>query len=183
MKEIEAKILEINRQKITETLEAKGASKIFDSEITTVFLDFQNGSIGKRRDVLRLRKIRNKTELTYKKVNTTQEVKEAEETNVEVSNYETALAILQSIGLTIRELMQKHRISYRLGEVRFDIDRYIGDYGFIPEFLEIEGDVESIHKYAELLGFQPKDCLSWSTSELVNYYFNKKQIEEKAVKP
>jgi predicted adenylyl cyclase CyaB len=174
MKEIEVKILEIKKQKVTDTLETLGAKKVFDGEVTTVFLDFQDGSIGKRMDVLRLRKMQDKTELTYKKVNVTRVAKEAEETNVEVSNFKATLAILQRLGLSVTEQMQKHRVSYKLDKARFDIDHYSGEFGFIPEFLEIEGDIEAIHRYAELLGFTPKDCLPWSTTELVNYYFNKK---------
>ncbi len=34
--------------------------------------------------------------------------------------------------------MQKHRVSYILGDARFDFDKYGGDYGYIPEFMEIE---------------------------------------------
>ena len=36
MKEIEAKILEIDRKKIEETLSTLGAKKIFDGEIETI---------------------------------------------------------------------------------------------------------------------------------------------------
>jgi adenylate cyclase class IV len=66
--------------------------------------------------------------------------------------------------------MEKHRLSYKIGSVRFDIDRYTGEYRFIPEFLEIEGPEEDIKKYAKLLGFQERDCLPWSTDELISRY-------------
>ncbi|MCW4000623.1 MAG: class IV adenylate cyclase [Candidatus Bathyarchaeota archaeon] len=180
MKEVEVKILEVNRQKLTGALEGMGAKKVFDGEVTTVFLDFPDGQIGKRGDVLRIRRMQQKTEVTYKKIKAAQAVKEADETNLEVSDYDSALAILQCLGLTVTGQMQKHRVSYRLDGVHFDIDRYSSDYGFIPEFLEIEGTVENIHRYAGLLGYQPKDCLPWSTSQLVDYYFNKKHKQEKS---
>ena len=62
-----------------------------------------------------------------------------------------------------------------LMDARFDFDRYSGDYGYIPEFLEIEAkNIDLIYKYAELLGFKAKDCLPWSTTDLVKHYSYKK---------
>jgi adenylate cyclase, class 2 len=179
MKEIEAKILEINRKKVEETLTGKGAKKIFDGDIQTFFFDFKDGAIVKAKNVLRLRKEENKTELTFKKVHVTQSAKVAEEYSVEVSNFETMKTILENLGLSTTENMQKHRISYRLDNARFDIDCYLGNYGYIPEFLEIEAENSGLlHKYASLLGFKAKDCLLWSTDELIQYYSSKKEKTE-----
>ena len=171
MKELEVKILEVNRIKIGETLAGLGAKKVFDGDIETSFFDFKDSTIIKAKNVLRLRKEQNKTELTYKKVHVTQKAKVAEEYSVEVSNLETMKKILENLGLSIIESMQKHRVSYTLDHVRFDIDRYFGGYGYIPELLEIEAEnIDLIHKYAALLGFKAKDCLPWSTNELIRHY-------------
>ncbi len=78
--------------------------------------------------------------------------------------------ILENLGLSVKESMEKHRVSYMLDHVRFDIDRYFGSYAYIPEFMEIEADPDLIHKYAELLGFKKEDCLPWSTIELIQHY-------------
>ena len=175
MKEIEAKILEINRQKIEETLTRLGAKKIFDGDIQTFFFDFKDGTIIKAKNVLRLRKEQNQIELTFKKVHVTQTAKVAEEYSVEISNLETMKKILENLGLYVIENMQKHRISYKLDQARFDIDCYYGDYNYIPEFLEIEAEnTNSLHKYAALLGFKAEDCLPWSTNELIRHYSLKK---------
>jgi predicted adenylyl cyclase CyaB len=171
MKELEVKILEVNRIKIEETLASLGAKKVFDGDIQTMFFDFKDGTIIKAKNVLRLRKEQDKTELTYKKVHVTQTVKLAEEYSVDVSNLETMKKILENIGLSITENMQKHRVSYTIDHTRFDIDCYAGNYGYIPEFMEIEAEnIDLIHKYAALLGFKAKDCLPWSTDELIRYY-------------
>jgi len=175
MKEIEVKILEVNKEKVEETLARLGALKIFDGNIQTLFFDFPDGRIVEAKDVLRLRKEQEKAELTYKKVHVTQTAKNAEEYSVEVSNIETTQKILEYLGLVATEKMLKHRISYEVDNVRFDIDRYLDNYKFIPEFMEIEAEnVDAIYKYAELLGFKPKDCLPWSTEELIRYYKEKK---------
>ena len=175
MKELEVKILEVNRTRIEETLTSLGAKKVFDGDIQTSFFDFKEGTIIKAKNVLRLRKEQDKTELTYKKVHMTQTAKLAEEYSVEVSNLELMKKILENLGLTVTESMQKHRVSYTLDHTRFDIDRYAGSYRYIPEFLEIEAEnIDLIHKYAGLLGFKAEDCLPWSTNELIQHYSFKK---------
>jgi predicted adenylyl cyclase CyaB len=162
MKETEVKILEVNK------------AKVFDGDIKTLFFDFKKGTIIRQKNVLRLRKEQDKTELTYKKVYFTPSTKTAEEYSVEVSSLETMEKILENLGLSIIESMQKHRVSYTIDDARFDFDRYFGRYGFIPEFLEIEANnTDLIYKYAALLGFKRKDCLPWSTTELINHYFSK----------
>jgi adenylate cyclase, class 2 len=176
MKEIEAKILQVNGKKIEEVLVSLGASKVFDGEIQTFFFDFKDNSIIKARNVLRIRKEEEKTELTYKKVSVTKGAKVAEEYSVEVSDFETTKKILESLGLEATENMRKHRISYLLNNTRFDIDHHLDRYSFIPEFLEIEAESEeAIHRYAGLLGFKHDDCLPWSTNELIKYYSSAKE--------
>jgi predicted adenylyl cyclase CyaB len=175
MKELEVKILEVNGHRIEEILANLGAKRVFDGEIETLFFDFKDGAIAKAKDVLRLRNEKNKAELTYKTVLGNHEAKVAEEYSVEVSDLESMKKILEHLGLSVIESMQKHRISYSLDRVHFDLDRYTGDYGYIPELLEIEAEnIELIHEYAEILGFKAKDCLPWSTNELIHYYSSKK---------
>ena len=96
MRETEVKIIEINRHKIEQTLTALKAVKIFDAEITTIFLDFIDNRIQKGKNVLRLRKQPDKVELTYKKVETEQTVKIAEEYTVEVSSLDSIINISRS---------------------------------------------------------------------------------------
>ncbi len=179
MKEIEAKILEVDENKIAENLSRLGAKKLFDGEIKTLLFDFKDGAIIKARNLLRLRKENGKIELTYKKVQVTQEVKIADEYSVQVSDLENIKRILEFLGLSVIESMCKHRISYTLSNAHFDIDRYEGHYSYIPSFIEIEGQTaDSIHRYAELLGFRKEDCLPWSTQDLINHYSSKRPIEK-----
>jgi predicted adenylyl cyclase CyaB len=179
MEEIEVKILEVNRSLVEETLSRLGAKKIFDGDIKTLFFDFREGTIVKQKNVLRLRKEKDKSELTFKKVHITKTAKTAEETSVEVSSLEATKKILENLGLSVSESMQKHRVSYTLPNARFDFDCYLGEYHYIPEFLEIEAkSIDLIHKYAELLGFKVKDCLPWSTVELIGHYSSKRKNVE-----
>ena len=99
MKELEVKILEVNRKKIEEILANLGAKKVFEGSIQTLFFDFEDGRIVKARDVLRLRKEPNNIELTYKKVHYTESLKAAEEYSVEISDMEEMKKILDELGL------------------------------------------------------------------------------------
>jgi adenylate cyclase class 2 len=176
MKELEVKILEINRRQIQEKLGQMGAEKIFEGEIRTVFFDFEDDRIIKANDVLRLRKQADKIDLTYKKVKVGKVAKSAEEFTVQVSSMEDTEKILGNLGLRVIDDMQKNRVSYKLDRARFDMDCYFGKYGFIPELMEIEAEnIEEIHRYAGFLGYKPKDCLPWSTKELIEYYFSQKK--------
>ena len=176
MKEVVVKILEVNRKNVEETLTKLGAKKVLDGEIQTIFFDFKDSRITKARDVLRLRNEDGKIELTYKKVRADKATKNAEEYSVEVSDLEVTEIILENLGLENVDSMLKHRVSYKLDTARFDMDRYLGKHDFIPELLEIEAEnVEAIYKYADLLGFKPKDCLPWSTKDLIEHYSNKKK--------
>ncbi len=85
-------------------------------------------------------------------------------------------AILLELGLQVTEQLKKHRTSYTLSGVRFDIDRYLDRYQFIPEFLEIEANnIKQIHHYAKMLGYKAEDCLPWSIKELIEHYSKNKK--------
>jgi adenylate cyclase class 2 len=171
MKEIEVKVLGVVKQKIEETLTQLGAKQIFDDEVTTYLFDFENGSITNAKNVLRLRKEKEQTVLTFKKILSKQSAKIAEEYEVEVSNLPKMRRILELLGLSVTERIQKHRTSYKLDDVRFDIDTLEKEYACIPTYLEIEAkNIKLIHKYAKILGFSVDDCLSWTTDELFKFY-------------
>jgi predicted adenylyl cyclase CyaB len=176
MKEIEIKIIEIDRKKVEDNLATLGASKTFDGDVETRFFDFRDNTITRARNLLRLRRIGDKTDLTFKKFVESQSAKVRDEYEVSVSDFETTRLILESLGLISTWRMEKHRTSYVLsGGVHVDIDKYSGDFSHIPELIEIEGgDISTIRAHAKLLGFGPDDCRSWTTFDLVDYYSRKK---------
>jgi adenylate cyclase class 2 len=175
MIEIEAKILEINKMKVEERLVKLGSRKVFDGEMESFFYDFKDGLIVKSKNVMRLRRENKNAILTYKIINENREAKIAEEYSVVVSDLGIMQKILQSLGFVLIESMQKHRTSYELEGVHFDIDCYAGKYNYIPEFLEIEADsIGSVYRYARKLGFKAEDCLPWSTVQVVEHYKKRK---------
>jgi predicted adenylyl cyclase CyaB len=174
MKEIEVKVLNVNKQKIEEILAQLGAKQTFDDEITTYFFDFENGSIANAKNLLRLRKEGKHSVLTFKKILSKQSAKVAEEYEVEVSNLPKMQRILELLGLSVTESIQKHRSSYELNDLRFDIDTLTREYAYIPTYLEIEAkNIKLIKKYAKILGYRAEECLPWTTNDLINFYAKK----------
>jgi adenylate cyclase class 2 len=176
LKEVEVKIVDIDREKVESRLRSLGATRTLDGDQVTVFFDFPDNSIAAAKNLLRLRKTADKTMLTFKKFVASKSAKVRDEYEVVVSDFESMQLILESLGLSPTMRMEKHRTSYKLtGGVEVDIDKYSGEYSHIPELLEIEGhDAETVHLHAKLLGFQLEECKSWTTFDLIDYYSGKK---------
>jgi adenylate cyclase class 2 len=176
MKEAEVKIIDIDRQKVEARLSSLGSTKTFDGDQVNVFFDYPGNTIASAKNLLRLRKTADKTQLTFKKFIESGSLKIRDEYEVLVSDFESMRLILESLGLSPTKKMEKHRTSYTLNSgVEVDIDKYGGEYSHIPELLEIEAeDAETVRLHAKLLGFQPEECKSWTTFDLIDYYSRKK---------
>jgi adenylate cyclase class 2 len=177
MREAEIKILDIRKAEVEAKLRFLGAEKVFDGKIHALYYDDAAGSIRKRKGALRLRREGKKAVLTYKGHVGNAGAKVREENEVRVSNFDQARSILEALGFSVWLEMEKRRISYKLREAHFELDKYSGEYGYIPEFLEIEGpDVKTVHNLALLLGFTKKDCKPWDAVRLAKYYARRKKF-------
>jgi adenylate cyclase class 2 len=176
MKEVEVKIIGIDRNTVEAKLRSLGASKTFEGDEETVFFDFPANPITNAKNLLRLRKIGDRTILTFKKFVENETAKIRDEYEVLVSGFDPMRLILESLGLSAILRMEKHRTSYALKSgVKVDLDKYAGEFSHIPDLMEIEGeDVATIRSHARLLGFQPEDAKSWTTFDLIDYYSGKK---------
>ena len=179
MREIEVKILEINREDIEKKLLSVGAKKIFEGEMHALYFDAGDKAIRKNRNTLRLRKEGSRSVLAFKKYVRNEKVKIREENEVEISDFNAMQTILGSLGFSVWLEMRKYRITYEFRGAHFDIDKYHGEYGYIPEFMEIEADdIAKIYEYAEILGFGKQDCKPWDAVQLAEHY-NKYGLAEK----
>jgi predicted adenylyl cyclase CyaB len=177
MYEIEIKILDIDRKKIEEHLISLGAKQVFDGEIHAVYYDSRDHSIKKSRNTVRLRREGAISVLTFKKHVEDGDAKVREEREVEVSDFDAMRSILESIGFSPWLEMHKHRTSYKLEGVHFEFDKYRNAYEYIPEFLEIEGtDLQTVLKFAEILGFKKQDCKPWDALQVAKYYSSETDV-------
>ncbi len=176
MLEAEVKILGINGKEVGRQLASLGASLVFDGPIHAIYYDSPDQKVRKQKGTFRLRKEGDRAVLTYKGHVEDRDAKVRQETEVTVSDFEGMRSILEALGFTPWLEMEKHRTSYDLSGVRFELDKYRGVYAYIPEFLEIEGpDVPSVHKSAALLGFRKEDCLPWDAVQLARHYRKDKE--------
>jgi adenylate cyclase class IV len=85
-------------------------------------------------------------------------------------------SILKSLGFVVLDCIKKHRVSYEVKGVRVDIDQYMEEYAYVPEFLEIEAkSLKEIHAFAKELGFNPEKSLPWTTTQVLEHYAKKKK--------
>lgn len=169
MQEKEVKFLGIDPSEIIEKLEELGAKKTFEGEIVALYFDNQR-KLAKRGITLRLRKKGDRVELASKERSKNKRVKICDEDEVIVSDFKIMRRILEKLDLTEYRKITKHRISYLLKSVHFEID-HIPD---MPPLLEIEAPtIALIRAYAQKLGLSMKDAKAWSTQDVIEYYRKK----------
>jgi len=167
MNEVEVKILNIDRKKIEAKLISLGAKKVFDDKVSALFFKSKTDKPHKHLQ-LRLRTEGTKAVLTLKTRIPDKELKIRDEHEVEVSDFNEMQIILEGLGYIIYKKTRKHRTSYALDDAHFEFDKYLDEFDFIPEFLEIEATTpKTIHKYADLLGIKKEDCKPWSLKDIL----------------
>jgi adenylate cyclase class 2 len=134
--------------------EPKGGS--FESNIR---FDDKKMRLTHEKKLLRLRQD-TRCRLTVKSPpeDTDTEFKIFRELEVDVSDYQTMIAILEQLGFTPRQVYEKQRETYIFGHTELCLDTL--PFG---HFLEIEGGKDNIRKAAEALG------LNWEKRITANY--------------
>ena len=167
MKEVEVKILEVNVPETIKKIVALGAEKVYEGPVDAVYFDFPNNILQNERKLLRLRKLRDKAELTFKDKKGKDKAKIADEEEVSVSDFETMRKMFKGMGLKEFRSYTKHRVSYKLNNIHFELDTIPE----IPTFLEIEAtSVEKVYEFVEKLGFKKEDALPWSGKDVKKHY-------------
>jgi predicted adenylyl cyclase CyaB len=179
MKQIEYKVKDIKRELIAPFLDTFGASKTFEGEIITTYYDskplnFINS--GKR---LSMRTKGENTFLTFKNKYRDLEMSVSDEFEVEVTDPLAMNRILEGLGYEHFIKFHKNRLDYKIDNVSFSFDRYIGEYSHIPEFLTIEADNEAIIFYwAQELGIDRRRLEAISMLDLIKQYSNSRDNVE-----
>jgi adenylate cyclase, class 2 len=173
MKEIEVKVIEIDKEKIINRLKELKAKKIGEYDIKAIIFDTPDNKFEKQKNIIRLRQ-KGKSYLTFKGKSKKGFAKECEEIEFEVSDFDLAKLFFEKIGFKSFEIKTKHRISFKLNDVLIEID----EYAEIPVFLEIEAkNEEKIKSVIKLLDLSEKDVRNWGAFELFRHY-NKKLLKK-----
>ncbi len=170
MNEVELKILEVNVEEITQKLLDLGAKKVFEGEVDAVYFDTKDDYFFNNNQQLRVRKKGDQVELCYKKGTGKTFATSADETEVNVSDFDSTLKIFESIGYLIKGRESKTRVSYRLDNIMYEFNTLRQ----IPTFLEIEStSEEQVKKGVELIGYKIEDTITMHTGELLKHYNEK----------
>ena len=168
-REIEVKFPVENEKDLARRLARIGAKKTGEglehSEI------FDNGTLRRKGYLLRLRRFGGKAKLTFKTMITQKEFKEAEETNLEVSNFDGMKQIIEKLGFPVFWIYEKKKTNYLLGRTKITIDRLP-----FATYMEIEGSRNEIRKAIKKLGLDPSKGITETYFDLYEKHCKEKGI-------
>ncbi|MBR9691939.1 CYTH domain-containing protein, partial [Candidatus Woesearchaeota archaeon] len=146
-----------------------GAEKTFEGPVIAKAFDFSDSQIKNHGGLLRLRKVGDKVELTFKKAVRSEGFKKRIETETYVADFDATMQILLNLGLKEVKNYSKKRESYRLGDIKFDMDFYSEPIKLLP-MIEIESTEQGVRKGVEMLGYKMKDTSTASIWALLKLY-------------
>ncbi len=157
MRELEVKILNIDLKEIEEKIRKLGGKLIAKELQVNTLIDSKEQYIQSKLDsYLRIRESKSlldnsiKNTLTMKKNIERQGIRENIETNIDISDKESMLHILESLGYFVYQEGYKERTSYMLNGARLDLDKWDNETYPYP-YMEIE-----VKDEAELKGIIEK---------------------------
>ncbi len=158
-KETEIKFRVENENEIIGRMEALGAEKTKEGlEHNEVF---DNGDIGEKGILLRLRSFGGNNILTFKNGITKGEFKEADEIETGINDFQGAKKILENLGFGVSWIYEKETSRFLLDGTKISIDRLpFGTY------MEIEGEESGIRNIIKRLGLDPQKGITETYFEL-----------------
>lgn len=158
--EHEARVLGIDPVGVAELILAKGGERTVPDRLMRRYV--YDIAPGDRNRWLRLRDTGREVTLTVKEI-TDDGISGTRETEVAVSDFETANTLLGLLGYRPKSYQENRRESFALDGVRLEIDHW----PLIPPYLEIEGDTAGdVHRVAGLLGFGGSDLTGENTIKI-----------------
>lgn len=144
MREIETKVLEVDKKKIKQTLKSLGAKEIQNTRLVVDWYCPKGTHKEKHPWYLRIRTTSDgKNEVSWKSLpKITGNTRHSDEVNFNVSDAKLAKKLFENIGLENYAHQEKDRISFSLKDWNFDLDQYPQ----MPAYLEIEG---KSHKHVQ----------------------------------
>jgi predicted adenylyl cyclase CyaB len=187
MEEIEVKYLECSHEEYAPKIIELGGKKVFEGDLFSESFDTKDKKLSSEHKSIRIRKLGEQVIITMKvkeKKNKllnliNSKAKRRIEHEIQVSDYDKAKQIINQLGFTeLKFTNTKKRISYQLGNVKFEFDNYFGENEFVPEFLEIEAKSEQeIFKAAAKIGLKKEDAKTWTGKHVIKFYKEKLKLK------
>ena len=155
MKEVEVKIRNIDKEEIIKKIVKLGAKKIFTGRVIDFRFDTPDRDLSRQGKALRIRQKGRYIYLNLKgKKKSVENIIGREEIGVKLSNFRIMHKILNELGYIKIFELNKYRTEYRLNNIVFDIDEYLG----LDPILEIESDsYDNVDRYIKKLGILEED--------------------------
>lgn len=172
-KELEVKVLGIDKKQIENKLVQVGAKLISREYQINTLLDTEDKRIETMNNsYLRIREVKNlindetKTILTLKENKTNSDIRENIEIDTEIDDKQSMIYILETVGVKVMQEGYKERTSYSYDGMRFDIDTWDKDT-YPYSYMEIEVEKkEDLDKAIKLLDIDKKSISTKSIVEL-----------------
>lgn len=160
--EYEVKFLDINLDEWKSSLEGNGASLVSEKIQKISIFDGLNGN---PREYVRVRDEGDKITLAHKKSDP--DSVKSSEIEIQVSSYDTAIFLLETIGLKKTRTEEKRRIRYKHGKCNIDIDTWPD----VPTYVEIESNSEEgVREMCETLGIEYESSFKGSAHDIFRHY-------------
>lgn len=157
-KEVECRFLEINKDALVTKLLELGAEDLGEKVLEETIVYDKEGNWKTEGRFIRIRKIGEEVELTYKE-HRASKIDGAYEINIKVEDYKKAELIFEHIGLVPWRHQKKLRYTLKLDGVTLDIDTWPN----VPPYVELESDSEEkIKAVATKIGYD------WNNAEFHN---------------
>ena len=168
-KEHEIKVLDVNVEELAKRLEKIGAKKVYDDDRTIITLDTPERMFLSKKDKLIRITDEGNIKVTMHVNQSKPEIKEG--IKFKTSRLKETMDFFHELGLDSISKVKAKRISYELGKIDFDVDKF----PVIPAFLEIDMEFleEEGYKLDELLkklGLENNKIVVMGTEDIHNLY-------------
>ncbi|WP_031076634.1 class IV adenylate cyclase [Streptomyces sp. NRRL WC-3742] len=160
--EFEAKILNVEPEKIRALLTEAGAEHVADRFQRRYVYDIPD----RPGSWIRLRDIGTSVTLCVKEIHS-DAIDGVTETETTVDDFDTMNVLLGKLGYQPKAYQENRRSSWTLGGAAIEID----EWPLIPPYLEIEGDnADHVHATAAVLGLPRAELTSENTTKVYRRY-------------
>lgn len=168
-KEHEIKVLDVNIEKLTEKLDKIGAKKVYDDVRTIIALDTADRLFLGQKDKLIRVTDEGSIKVTMHINQSKPELKEA--IKFKTSRLKETMDFFHEMGIEPISKVSQNRISYELGKIDFDIDKF----PTIPAFLEIdteclEEEGYTVDSLLKVLGLENNKVVEMGTEDIHKLY-------------
>lgn len=165
-KEIEVRILDIDKEKFIKNITTLGAEKKLESLQKRYVYDFNPALPNKW---IRLRTNGQKTTLTIKEILDKRAVDGTNELEIVVSDFDKTNFILKELGYVHRNYQENYREMYYLNGVEISIDTW----PLIPTYVELEAkDKKSIDSVLKLIDYEKDNLTTLDVTSIYSDIYN-----------